>query len=74
MATKKSDINKANIATEQKARNLKRKDTLEPMKQHNFRMKDSEYRRLQEHFEDIGLTIGAGIRMVLKEYMNRKRI
>ena len=46
----------------------------ENMTQHNFRMSESDYRKLEEHFGDLGLGISAGLRMVLKKYMQDEGI
>lgn len=43
----------------------------ENLSQHNFRMKDSEWKRLQRHFEEKGLSTAAGLRMILIEYMKK---
>ena len=52
----------------------RRREVKEPMTQHNFRMKESNWRALQEHFESKGLTIAQGIRMILNDYINEQRI
>ena len=41
----------------------------ENMKQHNFRMKGSEWNRLKEHFQGKGLSIASGLRMIILDYM-----
>ncbi len=46
----------------------------ENMTQHNFRRSESGYRKLEEHFGDVGLGISAGFRMVLKKYMQGEGI
>lgn len=73
-APKRSERNRQAVAEDMAGRNLKRRRARETMTQHNFRMPESDYRALEDHFRDIGLSIGAGIRMVLREYMKRERI
>ena len=46
----------------------------EALVQHNFRMKQSDYERLQQHFDNQGLPTGAGLRMVLYKYMKEENI
>jgi len=73
-APKRSDRNRQAVVEDMAGRNLQRRRERENMTQHNFRMPESDYRALEDHFRDIGLSIGAGIRMVLREYMKRQRL
>lgn len=57
------------VAKDMKGRMLNRTLT-----QHNFRMDENDYRRLQKHFEDLGVGIGSGIRMIIKKYMQQEGI
>jgi hypothetical protein len=40
-----------------------------PMKKYHIRMEPKDWEALQRHFEADGLTVSAGIRMVIKKYM-----
>lgn len=71
MALKKGDMGERVQARMQET-GLKKADTPENMKQHNFRMKESEWQILRDHFDDMGLSMGAGLRMVLTQYMRDK--
>ncbi len=73
-APKRSERNRQAIATDMESRTLRQRPARENMTQHNFRMSESDYRALEMHFLSLGLSIGAGIRMVLKQYMNTERI
>jgi hypothetical protein len=73
-ASTRSDKNKENVSKDMSKRNLKRRTVKERMTQHNFRMLESDYRALQDHFEHEGVPIGQGIRMILKRYMNENGI
>ena len=53
---------------------MEMKQRKENMKQHNFRMKQSEWNRLKIHFHEKGVSIAGGLRMVLLDYMRVKRI
>lgn len=46
----------------------------ENLKQHNFRMKDTEWNRLKIHFQGKGLSIAAGLRMIILEYMKKEGV
>jgi len=46
----------------------------EPLKQRQIRMSDTDWTWLQRHFLSKGLTISAGLRMIVKEYMSKERI
>ena len=55
-------------------RNFKKEKPVvqETMKTRTFQMKDSEYELLRDHCEkELGLKIGAGIRFVLHQYINK---
>lgn len=79
MASKRSVLNKV-IDQDMKTReylDLKdtsgfrgsRKKVTEKMKQHNFRMKQSEYTKLVIHFQkELNLSAAQGIRMILTQY------
>ena len=70
MALKKGEINE--IAGQKiKGSGLKKKGA---MKQHNFRMSDADYQELKLHFEDKGLSVGSGIRMIIYEYMDANNL
>lgn len=71
-APKRSERVKQAVSDDMTGRMLRRK--MEKMTQHNFRMPESDYRALEDHFRDIGLSVGAGIRMVLRKYMQNERI
>lgn len=53
---------------------MKMKQRKENLKQHNFRMKDSEWNRLKDHFYNKGLSIASGLRMIILEYMKKEGI
>jgi hypothetical protein len=44
------------------------------MEKYNIRMLPTDWEALKRHFEAKGLTISAGLRMVLKEYMSKEQI
>ena len=71
MAHRKSDATKAAVRADMNKREIRKREN---MTQHNFRMTESDYRKLEEHFEDLGLSISAGLRMVLKKYMQDEGI
>lgn len=48
--------------------------TKQPMTQHIFRMKENDYQELKRHFDDKGLSVGAGIRSILYEYMDNNNL
>lgn len=50
------------------------KPAWENMRQHNFRMKQSEWNRLKDHFQSKGLSVAGGVRMILLEYMEKNRV
>lgn len=46
----------------------------ERMSQHNFRMRQAEWERLKDHFQNKGISLAGGVRMVLLEYMRREKL
>ena len=72
--SKRSERNKQAVSQDMEGRKLIRRRERETMTQHNFRMQETDYRILEDHFRDLGLSIGAGIRMALREYMKRERL
>ena len=73
MAVSKRTTNREAIEKDIGARSFHGK-TREIMTQHNFRMRESDYRALEEHFRSLDLSIGAGLRMVLRRYMNENGV
>jgi len=50
------------------------RENLQPQKkellnQRIFRISDTDYKSLKKHFEEKGLSISGGIRMIVKEYL-----
>ena len=45
-----------------------------PLVKRHIRITDDDWQRLQIHFRSQSLTISAGIRMIIKEYMEREGI
>jgi hypothetical protein len=48
-------------------------DTNGPMPIRNIRISDHDWTYLQNHFKHKGLSVSAGIRMVLRDYINQFR-
>ena len=71
MAHSKGEKVAATVRADMAGRRVSKK---EGMTQHNFRMGEGDYRRLQDHFDDMGLSMSAGLRMVLKKYMREEGI
>ncbi len=71
MAYRKSEATKAAVWVDMNKWEIRKKEN---MMQYNFRMTESDYRKLEEHFENLGLGISAKLRMVLKKYIQNKRI
>ena len=46
----------------------------EPLVQRQVRLTDSDWKALQAHFQDRGLSVSGGIRFVLREYMRKNGI
>ena len=44
------------------------------LEQLSFRMSPEDKERLRQHFDSLGLTVSAGLRMVLKRYMRDEGI
>ncbi len=74
MSAPKRSKHEAVVKGDMESRNLRRRTAKENMSQHNFRMLEADYRALQVHFEEQGLTVAQGIRWVLKRYMKEERI
>ena len=45
-----------------------------PMKVRNIRVADEDWKALGDHFNERGIALTAGIRMVLRDYMKREGI
>lgn len=56
------------------ARDMKGRTLNRTLTQHNFRMDENDYRRLQKHFDNLGVGVGSGIRMIIKKYMQSEGI
>lgn len=74
MALKKSssrdNLNHSIEAQVEKA-GLLSKPQDERLKIRNIRIADSDWKRLKEHFSARGLSISAGIRFIVKEYLRQ---
>ena len=71
-APKRSERVRQAVKNDMSERMLRRKP--ERMTQHNFRMSESDYEALAVHFQNLRLSIGGGIRMVLRQYMEAEGI
>lgn len=45
----------------------------ERLKIRNIRMADSDWKRLKEHFATRGLSVSAGIRFIVKDYLRQNQ-
>ena len=72
-APKRSERVRQAVKNDMSDRVLRRRKP-ERMTQHNFRMSESDYEALAVHFQNLRLSIGAGIRMVLRKYMEAEGI
>ena len=45
-----------------------------PLERYQFRLHPEDWRRLQDHFEARGISVSAGIRMIIREYLDRERV
>ena len=45
-----------------------------PLKKRHIRIADNDWQRLQDYFSSQGLSVSAGIRMIIKQYMSREGI
>ena len=59
------------IETQVEKAGLLSKPQDERLKIRNIRMADSDWKRLKDHFSDRGLSISAGIRFIVKEYLRQ---
>ena len=71
MAIKHDEL-KSQIGSEMQERGFVPSD--ENMKQYIFRMPPSDYDRIREHFKRKGLSVSAGLRMIIYEHMDAENV
>lgn len=74
MATKRAAITET-IKKDMEARELPREADRVPLKDalraYSVRLPERDIKALQAHFEAMGLKLGQGLRMIIKEYMKK---
>jgi hypothetical protein len=69
-SSSRSSLNHS-IGTQVETAGMLSKSEHERLKIRNIRMADSDWKRLKDHFAARGLSVSAGIRFIVKEYLRQ---